>query len=125
MIMKSHTQESLQADIENHPDRGMVNGKKVVNSDPREVRAKISSALKRKLLRVAGCYGMDVTQVVEMAIAALWRQEHQAVESHEQSKALDLGVSTSDIQFKTYGHYKDVGRRKRLNFTNKDHEQIP
>lgn len=121
--MKSHTQETLRADIENHPDRGMINGKKVVNSDPREVRAKISSALKQKLLRVAGCYGMDVTQTVEMAIAALWRQEHQAVESHEQSKALDLDVSMSDIRFKTCGHYKDVGRRKRLNLTNKDHEQ--
>lgn len=116
-MTKPRTKEEIEKDIATHPDRGLINGKKVVNDEPREVRAKIPSALKRKLLRVRACYGIDITDVLEMAVVALWRQEQLAVESHERDKAAEFGVSVQDIQMKSFGYYKDVGRRKRLNFT--------
>ena len=116
-MTKPRTREEIEKDIATHPDRGLINGKKVVNDEPREVRAKIPSALKRKVLRIGACYGMDITDVIKMAVAALWRQEQLAVESHEREKAAEFGVSVQDVQMKSFGHYKNVSRRKRLNFT--------
>jgi hypothetical protein len=112
---KPQTREQVQADIESHPDRGMINGHKVVDDAKREVRAKVPAELKRKLLRVIACYGVGMSEGLEMAIASLWRQEQQVVKLHEQEKALEFGVTEKEIQVKEFGHYKAVGRQKRLN----------
>jgi hypothetical protein len=112
---KPQTREQVQVDIESHPDRGMINGHKVVDDAKREVRAKVPAELKRKLLRVIACYGVGMSEGLEMAIASLWRQEQQVVKLHEQEKALEFGVTEKEIQVKEFGHYKAVGRQKRLN----------
>jgi hypothetical protein len=117
---KPETREQLQADIAAHPDRGMINGRKVVDDARREVRAKVPAELKRKLLRVIACYGVGMNEGLEMAIASLWRQEQQVVKLHEQEKAQEFGVSEKDIQIKEFGHYKAVGRQKRLNLTSRE-----
>ena len=112
---KPQTREQVQVDIESHPNRGMINGHKVVDDAKREVRAKVPAELKRKLLRVIACYGVGMSEGLEMAIASLWRQEQQVVKLHEQEKALEFGVTEKEIQVKEFGHYKAVGRQKRLN----------
>lgn len=114
---KPQTREQLQADIEKHPDRGMINDRKVVDDAKREVRAKVPAELKRKFLRIIACYGVGISEGLEMAIASLWRQEQQVVKLHEQEKAQEFGVTEKDIQVKEFGHYKAVGRQKRLNLT--------
>lgn len=120
---KPQTKEQLQADITAHPDRGMISGRKVVDDAKREVRAKIPAELKRKFLRVIACYGVGMGEGLEMAIASLWRQEQQVVKLHEQEKAQEFGVSEKEIQIKEYGHYKAVGRQKRLNLISEDENE--
>lgn len=120
---KPQTKEQLQADIAAHPDRGMIGGRKVVDDAKREVRGKIPAELKRKFLRVIACYGVGMGEGLEMAIASLWRQEQQVVKLHEQEKAQEFGVSEKEIQIKEYGHYKAVGRQKRLNLIREDENE--
>ena len=120
---KPQTREQLQADIAAHPDRGMIGGRKVVDNAKREVRAKVPAELKRKLLRIIACYGVGMSEGLEMAIASLWRQEQQVVKLHEQEKAQEFGVTEKEIQIKEYGHYKAVGRQKRLNLISEDENE--
>lgn len=120
---KPQTREQLQADIASHPDRGMIGGRKVVDDAKREVRAKVPAELKRKLLRVIACYGVGMGEGLEMAIASLWRQEQQVVKLHEQEKSQEFGVSEKEIQIKEFGHYKSMGRQKRLNLTSEGEDE--
>ena len=120
---KPETREQLQADIAAHPDRGMINGRKVVDDGKREIRAKVPAELKRKFLRIIACYGVGMGEGLEMAIASLWRQEQQVVKLHEQEKAQEFGVTEKEIQIKEFGHYKAVGRQKRLNLTGEGEDE--
>lgn len=120
---KPQTREQLQSDITAHPDRGMIGGRKVVDDAKREVRAKVPAELKRKFLRVIACYGVGMSEGLEMAIASLWRQEQQVVKLHEQEKAQEFGVSEKEIQIKEFGHYKSVGRQKRLNLISEEENE--
>ena len=119
---KPQTKQELEEDISNHPDRGMIDGKPVVGDAMREIRGKVPAESKRKFLRVIACYGVDVTTGLQMAVAALWRQEQDSVRTHEQEKALEFGVTETQIQVKEFGHYKNRGRKKRLNLE-KQNEQ--
>lgn len=110
------SQEEIQADIQNHPQRGKINGEDVVARDRREIRGTCSAESKRKLLRVMGCYGWDMGEGLNAAIAALWSKERENVEAHEREKIEKFGVSNSEIQSKTYGAYKARGRAKKANF---------
>lgn len=112
---KPQTRQELEEDINDHPERGMIDGKPVVNDAMREIRAKVPAESKRKFLRVIACYGVDVTTGLQMAIAALWRQEQDSVRTHEQEKALEFGVDEKQIQIKEFGHYKSRGRKRQLN----------
>ena len=45
------------------------------------------------------------------------------VKLHEQEKAQEFGVSEKEIQVKEFGHYKSVGRQKRLNLTSEGEDE--
>jgi hypothetical protein len=112
---KPRTKQELQADIDNHPDRGMIDGKPVIDNTLREIRGKVTAETKRKFLRIISCYGVGMNEGLQMAVAALWRQEKDIVKTHEEEKAREFGVSEKEIQIKEFGHYKQRGRKKRLN----------
>jgi hypothetical protein len=114
---KPVTPEEVQDDIDNHPDRGKINGEPVLALDRQEVRGTCSGEAKRKLIRVMSVYGWDFSEGLSMAIAALWDKERHNVEAHEQEKAQKFGVTTQEIRNKEYGAYKDRSRRKRANIT--------
>lgn len=120
---KPQSKEELQQDIQNHPERGKINGQSVVNDARRQVRGTISAELKRKFLRVIACYGLDNSAGMEQAIALLWKEHREAVESHERQKAEELGVSVAEIQQKSYGHIKARGRQKKLNLMGGENDQ--
>ena len=115
---KPRTKEELQADIEGHPDRGKIDGKSVVADGYREIRGRVSAETKRKFMRIIACYGVGMSEGLHLAIAALWREQQEAVKSHEQEKAEEFGVTPKEIQIKAFGHYKQRGRAKRLNLEN-------
>lgn len=119
---KPQTKQELEQDINDHPDRGMIDGKPVVDDAMREIRGKVPAESKRKFLRVIACYGVDITTGLQMAIAALWRQEQDNVKTHEQEKASEFGVTEKQIQIKEFGHYKNRGRKKRLNLEERNEQ---
>ena len=112
---KPRTKQELQADIDNHPDRGMIDGKPVIDSTLREIRGRVTAETKRKFLRIISCYGVGMNEGLQMAVAALWRQEKDIVKTHEEEKAQQFGVTEEEIQIKEFGYYKQRGRKKRLN----------
>ena len=117
---KPQTKTELEQDLQSHPERGMINGKPVVNDKRREIRGTIPAELKQKFLRVCACYGLDNTAGIEQAIALLWKEHREAVESHERQKAEEMGVTVAEIQRKSYGHSKSRSRQKRLNLMGSD-----
>lgn len=112
---KPETKTEIEQDIESHPERGIISGQPVVNDKRRDIRGTIPAELKQKFLRVCACYGIDNTAGIEQAIALLWKEHREAVESHERQKAEELGVTVAEIKRKSYGHSKARSRRKRLN----------
>lgn len=112
---KPITPEEVQSDIDNHPDRGKINGEPVLALDRRQVRGTCSGEAKRKLIRVMAVYGWDFSEGLSAAIATLWDKERHNVEAHEQEKAERFGVSIQEIRSKEFGIYKDRSRRKRAN----------
>ena len=110
------TSEEVIEDIKNHSERGKLNGEEVVALDRREVRGTCGAEAKRKLLRVAACYGYDMSEVLGAAISALWSKERENVEAHEREKTEKFGVTSTEIHSKTYGAYKARGRAKKANF---------
>jgi hypothetical protein len=114
---KPETKQELEQDIQAHPERGKINGKPVVDDGRRQIRGTVPAELKRKFLRFLACYGLDNTAGLEQAIALLWKEHREVIESHERQKSEELGVSVAEIQKKSYGHIKARGRQKRLNLT--------
>lgn len=112
---KPETKEEILNDIANHPERGKINGQDVINTSRREIRGTVAAETKRKLLRIAACYGANMGEILTMAIAALWERERINVEKHEQEKADAFGVDVKQVQRKSYGHYKAKGREKKAN----------
>lgn len=119
---KPQTKQELEQDIQDHPERGKVNGKAVIDDARREIRGNVSAELKRKFLRFLACYGIDNSGGMEQAIALLWKEHREVVESHELHKSLELGVSVTEIQKKSYGHIKARGRQKKLNLMEGENE---
>ena len=114
-MAKPKTKAEIEQDIASHPERGKIDGVEVVLDQKREVRATVSAELKRKLLRLMACYGIDTSTGVSMALALLWKEHRETVEAHESQKAIEFDVPVSVIQEKAYGHAKARGRQKRLN----------
>ena len=112
---KPETREEILSDIANHPERGKINGQDVIATGRREIRGTVAGETKRKLLRIAACYGANMGEILTMAIAALWERERINVERHEQEKADSFAVDVKQIQVKSYGHYKARGRERKSN----------
>ena len=121
--MKPTSKQELEEDIKAHPERGKVEGINVVSDQKQELRVKVSAEIKRKFLRIIGCYGIDSSSGIEQAIILLWNEHRAAVESSEEEKAIKLNVSVEQIQSKTYGHAKARARQKRLNLAKEENKE--
>ena len=114
-IKKPQTSLEIAEDVENHLERGKINGEPVVILDRREVRGSCSGESKRKLLRIMAAYGWDMSEGLSAAIAALWHKERLNVEAHEKEKAEYFNVTQHEIQTKEFGAYKARSRKKKAN----------
>ena len=112
---KPQTKQELEADSVNHPERGKVDGKSIVDDNARELRGCVPAELKQKFLRVIACYGLDNSAGVQQALTLLWKENREAVEAHERQKSEELGISIAEVQKKSYGHSKARSRQKKLN----------
>ena len=112
---KPQSKQEIRDDVDNHPERGKINGEPILALDRREVRGSCSGESKRKLLRIMATYGWDMSEGLSAAIASLWNKERENVEAHEREKAERFGVTAQEIQNKEFGIYKDRGRRKKAN----------
>lgn len=112
---KPITPEEVKTDIENHPDRGQLNGEDVVRFESVNLQLSLPRELENQLLEIGACLGMSKSEVFRHAIASFVSQPgNQAmVERWQQKKAEKFGVSKSEICSKTFGGYKKIAREKR------------
>jgi hypothetical protein len=111
---KPNSPEERARDIEDHPDRGQLNGENVVRDELDEIRVGVPRELYRMLLETAGALGFDKKQV---AIAAFTKFVTDPgviamVERSQELKAEKYGVSRQVIRGKVFGHFKRVAREK-------------
>lgn len=80
-----------------------------------EIRASIPENLELDFIRVCACYGMDVATGLTMAIASLWNESREEVESYEKEKSTELGISAAEFRRRIYGRSKSRSRQKKIN----------
>lgn len=119
------TPEELEKDIENHPERGELNGDEIVRFDSVELRGQIPRELYRRFLEVAGAQGMTKGQAILTAIASWVSQPgNQALLDHFLSlQSEKYGKSRVEIRSKIFGMYKKTARARRKNLQGKTEEE--
>jgi hypothetical protein len=128
---KPETPDELQADIENHPERGMFkadnDGRLVpaVRVNSIEVRGDIPAEAYEMLLIIWGAKGLEkgggVKDMVMQYITDLGNL--QLAQRKEQMKAEVFGVSPRDVRSKVKGFYKARGRERRARLVYKPGEE--
>lgn len=113
---KPENQNELAQDIENHPERGQINGEDIVRFDTVDVQVAISKEAYRQLLEIGGALGMNKTTLFNHAIATFISMPGSIalVEKWQATKAENYGVTKLDIRSKVFGSYKKVGRSRSL-----------
>lgn len=116
------TPDEIQVDIENHPERGKVkddNGELVpiVRLDLVELRGNISRESYRLLLEMWGAKGLDKTDGLKDLVNQYLSNPGNLslLERAERMKSEVYGISKKEVRSKTFGYYKDKGRRSRSN----------
>ncbi len=111
---KPQTPEELAADIENHPDRGKLDGEDVVRFDLEDIRVAISKELYRTLLEVGGAMGLNKKEIFMAALIRFVTDPGvlSMVERSQSLKSEKFGVSRFQIRSKVLGSYKHVARVK-------------
>ncbi len=117
---KPQTPEEVQIDIEEHPERGKLNGDEVVAFDKVEFRGSVPREIYRLALEVGGATGDDKSSILTKALEEYVLRRMPLLERSESIKAEKFGVSRLEIRSKTFGAYKAKGRAKRANLESEE-----
>jgi hypothetical protein len=112
---KPITPAERKADIENHPERGKLNGEEVVSFDKVEFRGSVPREIYRLALEVGGMIGDDKSAILSKALEEYVLARLPLLERNQRIKAEKFGVSELEIRSKTFGAYKAKGRAKAAN----------
>ncbi|ALF52217.1 hypothetical protein ACX27_04095 [Nostoc piscinale CENA21] len=112
---KPTTAEELKADIENHPERGKLNGDDVVAFDKVEFRGNVPREIYRLALEVGGALGDDKSTILVKALEEYVIRRLELLERSQRIKSKKFGVDELEIRSKTFGAYKAKGRAKKAN----------
>ena len=114
---KPQTPEELQADIETHPERGMLRREdgdlaEVVRFDTVDLNGSIPKEMYRVLLEIWGAKGMTKADGLrDMASQYVTHQGNlQLVERSQQQKSELYGVTRTEVRSKVFGAYKKRSR---------------
>lgn len=111
---KPTNSDELQQDIDNHPERGKLNGEDVVKFDSETFQLSIPKELYRVLLEIGGSMGLTKREVFLMALSRFATDAGNIalLERSQSIKAEKHNVSVVEVRSKVLGAYKRVGREK-------------
>ena len=113
---KPQTAQEIEQDIQNHPDRGLVNGVPIVCMKKRVFSGRVSDELYRQALIVGGSMGLTQDEILTIALSKFASDPgYQALKNASlQIKAEKHGISVRQVINKIFGIYKAVTRSERL-----------
>lgn len=111
---KPQTEQELQQDLRNHPDRGKILNQDVVRFDSETLQLSIPKELYGLLLEIGGTMGLSKREIFLVALTRFASDVNNLalVERSQLVKAEKFGVSITEIRSKVFGAYKRVGREK-------------
>ena len=114
---KPQTPKELQADMETHPERGMLKREdgelaEVVRFDTVDLNGSIPKEMYRVALEIWGAKGMTKADGLRDALSQYITHQGnlQLVERSQQQKAELYNTTKSEIRKKVFGAYKRRGR---------------
>jgi hypothetical protein len=112
---KPTTQEELEQDLVDHPERGMLDGEDVVRFDKTTLQFAIPKEMYRVMLEIGAAKGLSQTQIFIDAFSQYISSPGNIalVQHWQQIKAEKHNVSRFTIRGKVLGSYKKVGRERR------------
>lgn len=114
------TAEELKLDLENHPERGQINGEDVVKFDLKEFSGVIPYALMARAFECGAAFGFTKDQILTAALT-MWTSNpeiQQARLTYQQELADKHEVPIKIVRSKIRGAYKKMRRVNRLNIIN-------
>lgn len=112
---KPELREELKEDIEQHPERGMINGEDVVRFKTIKLQVEIPREMELALLQFGATQGMSKADVVRHALATFNSLPGtiESIKSWQQQRAEKFETDTKAIRNKVYGSYKKLARLRR------------
>lgn len=119
---KPETPDKLNQDIEQHPERGMINGEDVVRFKTIKLQVDIPREQELALLQFGATQGMSKTEVIRHALAVFnsLPSTVECVKAWQEQRAMKFDTDTKAIRNKVYGSYKKVARLHRAKLEKKD-----
>lgn len=106
----------LQEDAANHPDRGKINGRFVLNESPEKIEITISRETYRRLLLNAAAEGEAIAtaaaRLIKLGLAD--SNERGKVRDFLELKAAMLGVTVAEVVSKIFGMKKQQARDRKM-----------
>lgn len=117
--------EKLHEDAENHPERGMINGRLVLNDRSEKLEITISRETYKRLLLNAATEGEPPTTAASRLLktALSLPDERGKVRDFLELKAALFGVSAADIAAKIFGYNKRKVRERKIARKSKGDEE--
>lgn len=115
-MAKINDADKLREDAVNHPERGKVNGKDILNEATERIEIKISRETYKRLLLNAASEGeapsTAAARLVKLGLAT--DSERGKVADFLQAKSQVFGISLGEVISKIYGYRKRAVREARL-----------
>ena len=110
------TVKDLTTDLENHPERGKLDGKPLVKFDPKEISGFIPESLYEEFIQSGAAMGLDKDSLLLAAITKFVTDPGVIAirQAFLARKAEKHNTTTLEIHSKIIGAYKGHTRRKRL-----------
>lgn len=110
------TIEELTTDLENHPERGKIDGKPLVKFDPKEISGLIPESLYDEFIQSGAAMGLDKDNLLLSAITKFVTDPGVIAirQAFLARKAEKHNTTTLEIHSKIIGAYKGHTRFKRL-----------
>lgn len=115
-MTKFNDQDKLQEDAANHPERGKINGRFVLNESPEKIEITISRETYKRLMLNAAAEGEPqataAARLLKLGLAN--SDERGKVRDFLELKAAILGVTVTEVVAKIFGQKKQQARDRKM-----------
>jgi hypothetical protein len=114
------TKQEIEADIENHPERGKIDGDAAVRFDSVEIRGTLPRELYRHVLQAGAAQGLNKSEILKVALRNFVIESLPLTQHWQQSKSEKYDIPLPEVQSKSYGAYKDRSRKQKISRLGED-----